>query len=89
MPDRKIAVHFRYSRRGAAWAWPTAASCLLLAAGAAPAPSLIVLQDPASGRIVPCGPPPNAPSADPAADAARCAAAFERQGYRPLPIEDQ
>lgn len=84
----KIAVHFRHSSRGAAWAWLVAYS-LVLAACAASAPSLIVLQDPASGRIVPCGPPPDAPSADPAGDAARCAAAFEGRGYRPLPIEQQ
>jgi len=59
---------------------------LLLGLAACTGPSLIVLQDPATGRIVPCGPPPDARSADSAADAARCAAAFESRGYRPLPL---
>jgi hypothetical protein len=63
--------------------------CIALVGCAASPPSLIVLQDPESGRIVPCGPPPETASATPAADAARCAASFERQGYRPLPVHMQ
>ncbi|MBV9521779.1 MAG: hypothetical protein JO010_03235 [Alphaproteobacteria bacterium] len=61
------------------------ALCLLASACAA-GPSLIVLQDPASGRIVPCGPTPDAAGPNPSTDAARCAAAYEQQGYRRLPL---
>ena len=62
-----------------------AGACLALAACAPQ--SLIVLQNPTTGQIVPCGPPPGATSADPAADARRCAVDYERRGYREIPLD--
>jgi hypothetical protein len=64
-----------------------ALACLAVQGCAAPPPNLIVLQDPVSGQIVPCGPTPDAPSVNPARDAALCAAAYERRGYRRLTLE--
>ena len=64
-----------------------ALACLAVQGCAAQPPSLIVLQDPVSGQIVPCGPTPDAPSVNPARDAALCAAAYERRGYRRLTLQ--
>jgi hypothetical protein len=50
-------------------------------------PRVIVLQDPSSGHIVPCGPPPGTPSKDPGAEAQNCAKSYEALGYKRLPIE--
>jgi len=49
--------------------------------------SLIVLQNPRTGEIVPCGPPPDTPSADPIGDARRCAYVYEQRGYREVPLD--
>jgi hypothetical protein len=64
-------------------------ACLAAVACAPAAPSLIVLQNPKTGDIVPCGPTPDVPSADPAADARRCAADYERRGYVPVPLSGE
>jgi hypothetical protein len=60
-----------------------------LALMACEGPSLIVLQNPKTGQIVPCGPTPDAASEHPALDAQRCADTYQRQGYVRLPIEVQ
>lgn len=81
------STQFRVCRRAAGLAFVLIA----LAGCAAPEPtgptSLIVLQSPRTGRIVPCGPPPGTHSANPASEAERCARSYERLGYHRLPIE--
>jgi hypothetical protein len=63
------------------------AAALCLALSGCSGPSLIVLQHPTSGEIIACGPPPDAPSADPSGEARTCAARYEQAGYRKLPLD--
>jgi hypothetical protein len=64
-----------------------ALTVMLTGCGGGPPPALIVLQHPETGDIVPCGPPPGTPSANPWAEAQRCAATYEKLGYRRLPAQ--
>jgi hypothetical protein len=77
----------RTTRWKVATAAAAALAVMLAGCGREEPPALIVLQHPQTGDIVPCGPPPGAPSANPAAEAQRCAATYEKLGYRRLPAE--
>lgn len=77
----------RAARASQVFAAISIATAACLALFGCEAPSLVVLQDPATGQIIPCGPTPDAPSANPAADAQSCAATYEGRGYYRLPAE--